>query len=584
MKNVLGVKVGHHDPGAAIVTKNGEVYAISEERLNRIKHSTGMFPKLAIDYVINAASLTYKDIDVIAVDRVVDADVKKIFKDSAPVGLVEKEIVLVNHHDAHAASSVYCSGFSDALVVVIDGAGEAFQKRERIYSVESMSVYEFTEGKLHLLDKVVHDRNMDTYEYLFSTGIGKIYTNITRYMGFSVYQEGKTMGLAPFGGKQKRFQEELKKNNWYKVVDGKIYCNPNIIYPNSSSIEHKIKNLLKLQYIKRKIKNNKKYANEFVFSDPIVLERPMRGKTISLPDDYYTEVAYFVQKTLEEAIIESVQYYKNKTGQDNICTAGGVALNIDANSRLYTDLKFKKIFTQPASNDSGIPLGNALYAYYIEGQYTKRPYIMNQAYLGRKYSDLEIKDALESSDLEYKYEEDVCAAAAELLAENKILGWFQGASEYGPRALGNRSILMSPLGKDNKDIINFQVKKREGFRPFAPITLIEKAHEYFIIPADESRFMLLVAHINEKYRDRIPAVTHIDNSARVQTLEMTDNPVTYNLIKKFGEITGISVLLNTSFNVAGEPIVETPADAIKCYKKSGLDYLVLGNYICCAEQ
>lgn len=578
----MGVKVDHHEPGAALLRCDGYLLAVSEERLNRIKHAEEMFPHLAIEYVLQHSGLSRQDIDLVVVDRVALSDVDRIFVNNVPPVLGKKPIISVNHHESHAASAAYCSGFDEALVMVIDGSGEGFSRTKSIFSSETMSVFEFRAGNLTRLSTTLHDRNSANGHFFVSTGIGKLYTRLTRYVGFGAYEEGKTMGLAPYGGNGRTNPSVLadfKKQDWVRVKEGKIYCNL-LFFPATSSVWSWAKS--RLQYFYQWVRGRfyQSHCGEESFSTPIYLSKPRRASTTPLPDDYYTSVAFFAQTILEDAILEVATYYRKKTGLKNICTVGGVALNIDANSKLLTEAGFEKIFTQPASSDAGIPLGNVLLAYHQEHPYRPERFRMEHAYLGRSYAEPEILAALKNSDLRYERWESIEEITASLLAENKIIGWFQGGAEYGPRALGNRSILMSPLCAENKDILNSRVKKREMFRPFAPVVCLEDASVYFDMPATESKFMLLVAIVKEKFRKVIPAVTHVDGTARVQTIRAEDNPILYRLLKQFGKKTGAPVLLNTSFNVAGEPIVETPEHAILSFKKCDLDYLILGNYLC----
>ena len=272
MKNILGLKAGHHDPGAALITADGRICAISEERLNRVKHATGMFPKLSMEYVVKNSNLSYRDIDLVAIDRVGLTDIEAVFRNNAPGELLDKDVLLVNHHESHAASAAFCSGFDEALIMVIDGSGEGFRKRGNTYAAESMSVYKFTEGRLTELDKVLHARNKKAGWYVSTTGIGKFYSKITRYIGFGPYQEGKTMGLAPYVLKDIDLVKKHGALEWYRVDNGRIYCNI-IVYPQSGSLYDMTKSKIHYYYFLLNALLNRN-ADEPSFGKPVYIKRP----------------------------------------------------------------------------------------------------------------------------------------------------------------------------------------------------------------------------------------------------------------------------------------------------------------------
>jgi carbamoyltransferase len=312
---------------------------------------------------------------------------------------------------------------------------------------------------------------------------------------------------------------------------------------------------------------------------PIRLPRPARTKEDKLPDRYYSSVAYAVQKILEMVACRLGAKLRSITGSENLCVAGGVGLNIDANSKFITDVGFKRIFIQPGASDAGIPLGAALWGcHMILGM--PRFYEMKSASLGRSYGGREIEDAIEAEKdrIEVRKSKDVAKETARFLADGKIVGWFYGGSEYGPRALGNRSILCDARGPSMKDTVNNRVKHREPWRPFAASVLKEDAPEWFNLP-DDSPFMLLVADVRADKRPLIPAVVHVDGTCRIQTVTKTENGRYYDLLSEFRKLTGTPLILDTSFNLSGEPIVETPADALTSFLATDMDYLVLEEYI-----
>lgn len=588
MKNILGIHSLVHDPGAALVTAEGRVMAIAEERLNRTKHSPNIFPQLSIRYLLEACGLTLGDVDLIVVDRVVDYDVAARVIKGFEGELANIPVVAINHHESHAASCFYASGFEDAAILVVDGAGEMLNHRS-VRGVEGESCYVGEGRSIRLLAKSVHPRTK-AQGYYRGMGLGKLYTHLTRYIGFGPYQEGKTMGLAPYGKGALLGQHGLTLENLLYFADGEVWTNPSIAWPRPESersalrrtlggVRRRTLSLLKgdapaptAEKIEAWIQEDHSPAREF---PGIRLPRGKRVASASdLPDDYYTEIAHIAQTVVEEGMVRLGRWIQEQTGKRRLCVAGGVALNIDANSRLVTDCGFDEVFTQPASSDSGSALGNALWGAVQHGSLGS--YVMRHAYLGREYSDEEVRAAL--PDGGWEKPEDVLEATSELLAAGKVVGWFHGGSEYGPRALGHRSILMDPRQAEHKDVLNMRVKKRESFRPFAPVVPLDQVSDYFDLPS-ASPFMLLKGWVKPEKRGVVPAITHVDGSARVQTLMREDNGRFYDLVETFGKLTGVSVLLNTSFNGPGEPIVESPADAVACFHRLDMDALVLEDYI-----
>ena len=311
----------------------------------------------------------------------------------------------------------------------------------------------------------------------------------------------------------------------------------------------------------------------------LVLPKPPRRKSVALPDNYYASVAYAGQKVLEEVTMIVCKKLFAITRCQNIAIAGGVGLNIDANTRIINETGFKRIFIQPAASDCGIPFGAALYGYHCLLQ-KPRFFTMDHAYLGRPYSDKEIEEAIRerSDEITDRISSEVAKETAKLIADGKIVGWFQGGSEYGPRALGHRSILADARHPSMRDIVNRRVKHREMWRPFAASVLKEHSQDFFDLK-EESPFMILLSNVRQEKRDKIPSVVHVDGTCRIQTVTKEANGIYHDLIREFHKITEVPLLLNTSFNLGGEPIVETPNDALKSFLNTDMDYLVLGNYI-----
>ncbi len=589
--NILGLKILRHDPGAALISGD-RVVAISEERLNRIKHSTEVFPSLAIDYCLNTLSLSDKDIDLIVIDlvgREGQERVREIFHEKTNGRFVGKEICFINHQDAHAASAFYASPFSEAAVLVYDGAGQRHKLHLGVYATESESLYYATDKDgMTLLQKSAHLRRGSQFPY--TSGIGKLYTHFSDfYLGFGPFNEGKMMGLAPYGNNS--FLKQYPFERWFTERQGAIVCNSNIIAPKSTltlaplgkntvaRIRRRTRSVVN-RFISRAFfkLNSDIYVDAHVF-EPIRLNKPPRTKNIELPDQYYTNIAYALQKVLEEVAYLWGIKLKKITRSENLCVAGGVGLNIDANRNFLDRVGFKEIFIQPAASDTGIPLGCALWGAHVVKK-LPRSYRMNHAYLGREYTEQDILAALqkEREHIEMVKSADIATDTARLIAQGKIIGWFQGASEYGPRALGHRSILCDARHPDMKDILNNRVKHRESWRPFATSILKERCTDYFDL-AYESPFMLLTGNLRADKKGSLPSVTHADNTSRIQTVTKEDNGIYYDLISAFYKETGTPLLLNTSFNLGGEPIVETPWDALHTFLRTDMDYLVLGDYL-----
>ncbi|MCX5817875.1 MAG: carbamoyl transferase [Proteobacteria bacterium] len=553
--NILGLHTFGHDTGAALIS-GGRLLAIGEERLDRAKHS-GAFPHKSIRYLLGAAGLKdIEDIDLIV-------GVTRIGKDgrNKEVEMIRSElsyggpIQTVSHHTAHAAGAFYPSPFDEATVMVVDGLGsnaidyEAEEKAPFILIIidakiqkkmeEVQSFYRAMDGKLFTIRK---DYSMPGYR----NGIGLLYMGTSVFLGMGDFGSGKVMGLAPYG----ESGERSFRKNFCEIVDGAA------LIPSE--------------------KNFVRYND--CFQKLFYPDIPQRKKE-RLPDDVYTQIAFEVQDALEEALVAVANHLYRISPSKNLCYAGGVGLNSVANKKILDNTPFENIFIQPGACDSGIALGCALYgAHVINGEDPKK-YRFKNAYLGRSYSEEEVLETLKNTpNIRFTKEKDLFRKAAKLLADGKILGWFEGGSEIGPRALGHRSIICDPGKPEMKDILNEKVKHREGFRPFAPSVLREYVSEYFDL-ACESPYMLLIAGVKEDKQKVIPAITHVDGTARVQTVTREDNGRYYDLIHEFFKITGVPVILNTSFNVAGEPIVETPAEALKCFMSTEMDCLVIEDYL-----
>ncbi|MBI2055049.1 MAG: hypothetical protein HYT39_03045 [Candidatus Sungbacteria bacterium] len=597
--NVLGLKIAGHDTGACLIS-DGKVIAIAEERLNRVKHSHNMFPVLAIPYCLEALGIKPEEVDLVVIDQIdtrKNAPMKQWLLEHTGAAFSKARIEIINHHDAHAASAFFCSPFEEAAVLVYDGAGEKFENHLGVAATETETMYVGRGNRLYQIQKTTHLREGKIFPYTF--GIGKLYSLISeRYIGLGKYNEGKMMGLAPYGNDS--ILKQFPASHWYAEKYGHILCNPRITFPSRSyGARLKNKSLREIAEVARNILRMKlrlvlrpmalkllkvsgvageRLTEPHVF-DEIRLPRPPREKSEKLPDDYYASVAYAAQKVLEEVAVSWGIKLRELTNIPNLCVAGGVGLNIDANKNFLDKAGFKKIFIQPGCSDTGVALGCALYGWHM---ILDRPrfWKMQNAALGRGYSEKEITEAISKvkDRVNAQKSPNVSAEAAKLMAEKKIIGWFQGGAEYGPRALGNRSILCDPRPEDAKDILNNRVKHREPWRPFAAAVLREKMSEWFEL-LEESPFMLLAALVVPEKRRLVPSIVHVDGTCRIQSVTKEANGRYYELINEFAKITGVPLILNTSFNLAGDPIIETPEDALGCFLATEMDYLVIENFI-----
>ena len=552
---IRGINCLGHDSSACLI-KNGKVLSfVEEERLNREKHTT-KFPEKSIEFCLKQNKININEIKAIGISY----DPNKTLLTSLflafryfPFGLTnfflnlkgivriyhnkillrkkfnyKNTIFFIGHHESHLASSFFLSNFKKCALMSVDGGGDDSTTYLGIGNKNSIKV----------LKKIK-----------FPHSLGFLYSSFTSYLGFKPdCDEGKVMGLAPLG--KLTYYKKIRK--LFRLTrDGGFKLNTKFFYFHVG---------------------RGWYSPKLV---ELLGKERMPGAGI---EQRHKDIAASLQKVTEVVCFHFLKYLYSITKCQNLCLSGGVALNSVMNGRIYDNTKFKNIFIQPAAGDAGCALGAAYYIYNI---ILKRNRIYVPAfnpYLGPECNNSQIKKSLDISKLPYTFVKDTAKLAAKLLSKGKIIGWFQGRMEVGPRALGNRSILADPRKADMKDIVNKLVKHRESFRPFAPSILEEEMKNYF--EKDISApYMLKVFMIKKDKQRLIPAVTHVDGTGRAQSISKRLNPLYYRLIKNFKDITGVPVIFNTSFNVMGEPIVNTPEDAIRCFYSTGMDYLFLGNYL-----
>ena len=570
---ILGLSFYYHDGSAALLHDGKLIAAGEEERFSRRKHDPG-FPEKAIAFCLETAGITIDDVDYVVFyekpfvkfERLLMTAFQtfprslRVFRESMlawmqkklwvkslmleKMGIPKSKLLFADHHMSHAAASFYTSPFDEACILTLDGAGE--------WTTSTMGVGRGTKIEIKK-------------EMRFPHSVGLLYSAFTAYCGFEVNEgEYKLMGMAPYGEP--------------KYVD-KIMEMINIGDDGSLWMDMKY------------------FAYHWSATDSITpafeehMGRPRRDPALedkSL-DPYYCDVAQSIQKVTETIVQKMVDHLVETTGITNVCLAGGVALNSVANGKLTKETKAEQVYIHSAAGDDGASVGAAFWAYH---HLLDKPRVgpLEHAYLGSEYSDEQIEAFLSEHDIEFtkiEDDEEFLDRVVEDLHSGKVGGWYRGRFEWGPRALGARSIIADASNPEMKEVVNAKIKFREAFRPFAPSVLEEDAHEWFDLKEGDkcwpARFMLYVVPVREDKREKIPAITHVDGSGRLQTVVKKTNPAYHRLIEKFKEKTGIPVILNTSFNLKGEPIVETPAQAFNTFSRSEMDVLYLRNYVVTKE-
>ena len=587
--DILGVSCYYHDAAAALLRDGQLLAAAEEERFSRKKHDFD-FPKSAIKYCLDAGAVKGPDLDYVVffekpfrkLDRILQTVLQtypkswKVFRESMITWLLDKiwvastletelgipkdKVLFSEHHLSHAASSFLCSPFDEAAILTVDGVGE--------WITATCGVGRGTNIRL-------------TKQIDFPHSIGLLYSAFTAFLGFEVNEgEYKVMGMAPYG--QPSYVDKVWK----------------LIHQNADGSF-----ALDMDYFCFHHSTDKTFNGRFVSlfgepRDPKMLfftestgfpkyfgSPPSNYRELSKLNQHYADVAASIQRVTEDLLVSMAKNLHQETGQKRLCIAGGVGLNSVANSRILRESGFEELYVQPAAGDGGGALGAALWAYNtLLGK--PRTFRMDHAYWGRSYCAAEVGDFLTQNNIPHSLienDDQLLDQVVQRLMDGKVVGWFQGRFEWGPRALGARSILADARNPEMKDIVNAKIKFREPYRPFAPSVLAECAGRYFDLPrATEhypARYMLYVVPVKLEHHRTLPAITHVDGTGRLQTVFKDQSPRYYSLIERFGQATGVPVVLNTSFNLKGEPIVTTPANAFHTFSQSEMDCLVLENFL-----
>ncbi len=567
---ILGLSFYYHDSSAALVRDGVLVAAAEEERFSRVKHDSG-FPQLAIEFVLETAGVTIDEVDYIAFYEKPFVKFERMlltamatFPRSLPVfresmqrwisdklwikpmmirrlGVPASKLLFAEHHMSHAASSYYTSPFEESAILTVDGAGE--------WSTSTMSI-----GRGNKIEMIKEMR--------FPHSLGLLYSAFTAYCGFEINEgEYKLMGMHPYG--EPRYVDKI-----FELLevgeDGSLWHDMRFFSYHWST------------------NDTLSPAFEEHFGRP---RRDPKLQDKSL-DPFYCDMAASIQRATEIILLKMVNHlHEISGGMKNLCLAGGVALNSVANYKILRQGPFENVYIHPAPGDDGGCVGAAYWAYNQVLDQPRGP-ALEDAFLGSEHSDEDIESFLTQNDIAFEKIEDDAEffkRVAKELAAGQVCGWFRGRFEWGPRALGSRSIIADPRREEMKEKLNSKIKFREAFRPFAPSVLEERADEFFEIPDAQrhypARFMLYVAPVRKEKRADLPAITHEDGSGRLQTVYSKTNFGYHSIIREFGELTGVPVIMNTSFNLKGEPIVESPAHAFNTFSLSGMDLLFLNNYI-----
>ncbi|RMG89840.1 MAG: hypothetical protein D6712_01040 [Chloroflexi bacterium] len=592
MTYILGISCFYHDAAAALLHDGELVAAAMEERFSRKKHDND-FPLQAIGFCLRQAGITAQDVDYVVFyekplekfERILlttlntfprSLDVwtegmlnwlkQKLWVKSiiqTRLSIPSQKILFCDHHMSHAASAFFASPFREAAVLTVDGVGEWTTTTLG----RASSYWEGEEGE---------NRIDLTHEQRFPHSLGLLYSAFTAWLGFRVNNgEYKVMGMAPYG--EPRYVDRIKKVIHLNPADGSFALNMDYF-----SFHHSTEHSYNQRFID--LFGPPRNPNAEFFTMNTNPERAAEREAMER-NQYYADIAASIQYVTEEALLAIVRHLHEETGLKHLVMAGGVALNTKANYRLLNETGFEEIYIQPAAGDDGGALGAALWAWHmVLGK--PRKWVMPHAYWGAEYTSDQIRRFLDNLGVKYEdyteRDDEMLDVLAEEMTKRNVIGFFQGRFEWGPRALGNRSILADPRSAEMKEVVNTKIKFREPFRPFAPVVLRDRAAEYFDYPDVEKheapRYMLMVAPIKEDKQDKIAAVCH-EGTGRLQSIDRETNPRYYGIVERFGQLTGVPIVLNTSFNLRGEPIVNTPRDAFNTFKNSDIDLLALGSFL-----
>jgi carbamoyltransferase len=590
--NILGISCFYHDAAAALLRDGELIAAGEEERFSRKKHDYN-FPELAIDFCLETAGIKAGDLDyvvfhekpLVKFERILMTvlgaypKTSTVFREAMvswfneklwikgrilkKLGIRQDRILFSEHHMSHAASTLFCSPFADAAIMTVDGVGE--------WTTTTL-------GRGRADWNGGGENRIELFEEIhFPNSLGLLYSAFTAFLGFEVNEgEYKVMGMAPYG--EPRYLDKV-----YKLVDvnsdGSFRLNMEY-FAFHKSTEHSFNS----RFADLFGTPRRSDADFYTLTTHPLRDHPQWDNRVADENQKYADIAASIQRATEEILLKMANHLHERTGLTKLCVAGGVMLNSVANGRILRETAFDDMFIQPAAGDAGAALGAALWVHHVLLQ-QPRKFVLNHCYWGEGFADAAVGDFLRANSIPHEQidnEELMLDRVVEQMMQGKVFGWFKGRFEWGPRALGNRSILADPRRPEMKGIVNEKIKFREPFRPFAPVILDERTREYFDLPESKNhhaaRFMQFVTPIREEKQSLIPAVNH-QGTGRLQTIQREVNPSYYRLIEKFGEATGVPVLLNTSYNLRGEPMVSTPANAFRTFSNSGLDLLVMENFL-----
>lgn len=594
---ILGISCYYHDSAAALLEDGMLVAAAEEERFSRMKHDY-RFPVESISYCLGLAGISLEDVDyfvfyekpLIKFNRFYQTILqsarrfKQHYKHSWESPLKEKlwvkkellkslntspnKLLFVEHHLSHAASSFFCSPYEEAAILTVDGVGEWAT------ATIGKGTASWSNG----------DNGIDLFnEIRYPNSLGLMYTSFTSYLGFRPNTgEYKVMGMAPYG--QPKYVEDIYRHIFEVDDNGGFRLNMDYV-PVDKSLPWN-PDIISEKFIKLFGPARERDSEFFTVATHPKHDHPNWSDAEAQKNQRFADIAASIQVVTEETMLKMANYAYKKTGLKKLCMAGGCALNSVANGRILRETPFEEVYIQPASADSGAALGAALYVYHALLKKPRR-FVMEHSYWGKEYNEDEILPAIEATGRSFERVEDPDKLAHMItddLVDGKVLGLFQGRFEWGPRGLGNRSIIADPRSHEMKSIVNEKIKFREPFRPFAPAILEERASEFYEDVEDPTvhyplRFMLMVYRTKQDKIEKLQAVSHEGGSGRIQTVRKEWNPLWHRTIELFGEATGVPVILNTSFNLRGEPIVTTPANALNTFNKSGLETLYLGEFV-----